>query len=168
MNCERVRNLLSAYLDRELSPEESHRVRAHLVTCGGCNAEFEAEREIKETLGDLPSLEPPADFLPDLFHRLESEPAPGAVWFPSPLLRWAAVGAAAAVLLALPVVRQWRSAEYIVEARSLYRQHSLVSAGRPLADRALSSYYAAVAGDEGRLPGGPATADRVRLLTLPD
>lgn len=164
MNCERVRNLISAYLDRELPSEEARLIRAHLVTCAACNRELEAEAAVKESLGRLGSHEPPADLLPSVLAQLSGvqldrrrRPSVGA-------LRWAAVGAAAAVLLALPAIRQYRSAEYVVEAEALYRRHSLVRAGRPLADRALSDYYYALAGAEGHTLGGVGAAERVKLV----
>lgn len=39
MNCEAVRNYISAWLDRELPPAESEMVRAHLQSCSACQAE---------------------------------------------------------------------------------------------------------------------------------
>lgn len=166
MNCERVRNLLSAYLDQELPPEEARLIRAHLVTCGACHRELEAEAALKEALGGLASCEAPEDFLPSLLKRLECERTAARSWFPVCLFRYAAVGAAAAALAlaVVPLVRQRWGGEYVVEAQTLYRQHSLVSAAQPLSDRALTGYYYEVAGGAGRgALGGPA-ADRVKLV----
>lgn len=141
MNCERVRHLLSAYLDRELSPEEFRLIRAHLVTCAGCTRELEAEAVLKEALAGLETLEAPEDLLDTVMVRLAAEPEPNRRWVLP--LRLAAVGAVAASLfLAVPLVRQWQSGDYVVvEVRTLYRQHSLVSAAQPLTDRALLNYY---------------------------
>jgi len=36
MNCEQVEELLSAYLDNMLAPEERRQVAAHLQTCRSC------------------------------------------------------------------------------------------------------------------------------------
>jgi len=36
MNCEQVEELLSAYLDNMLAPEERRQVSAHLQTCRSC------------------------------------------------------------------------------------------------------------------------------------
>ncbi|HHW13959.1 MAG TPA: hypothetical protein GXX28_03375 [Firmicutes bacterium] len=166
MNCERVRNLISAYLDQELRPEEARLIRAHLVTCDACNRELEAETALKEALGGLASCEAPEDFLPTLLARLDCERRPSQSWFPACIFRYAAMGAAAAVLAlaVVPLVRQRWGGEYVVEAQTLYRQHSLVTAAQPLADRALTGYYYEVAGGVRReAPGGPA-ADRVKLV----
>jgi len=38
MNCEQVEELLSAYLDNALAPEEWREVTAHLQTCTKCSA----------------------------------------------------------------------------------------------------------------------------------
>ncbi|MDI6869755.1 MAG: zf-HC2 domain-containing protein [Bacillota bacterium] len=164
MNCERVRNLISAYLDRELAPEESRLIRAHLVACADCNEELEAEAALKRALGDLESEEAPADFLPSLLDRLRGEEADRRWRLPACALWWVATGAAAALLLALPLVRQWRSGERVVEAHFLYRQHAFASASRPLADRVLTSYYYAVAGEEDDRLSARGAADRVRLV----
>lgn len=40
--------LLSAYLDDELTQEESQRVRLHLEECAGCRTTFEEMKEIRE------------------------------------------------------------------------------------------------------------------------
>lgn len=170
MNCERVRNLISAYLDQELSPEEYRLIRAHLVTCAACNAELEAETALKEALSGLQSHETPPDFLPGLFARLACASLEERRRLPYCVARWALVGAAAAVLLALPLARQWREAEHVVEAHTFYQQHALASAAQPLADRALTSYYYAVAGGNSRGPGAVRAADRIKLLgqSLPE
>ncbi|MGE5554125.1 MAG: anti-sigma factor family protein [Betaproteobacteria bacterium] len=164
MNCERVRNLISAYLDRELSPEESRLVRAHLVNCAACHAELKEEAAVKEALGALASLEVPEDFVPSLMARLSCERVEDR-WRPwICALRWGAVGAAAAVLLAWPLVRYWRSVEYVIEANPLYRQHTLASAARPLADEVATSYYYAMAGGTQAGLGTSGVAERVKLV----
>ena len=38
MNCEQVKELLSAYLDDALAPEEKRTIATHLETCSECNA----------------------------------------------------------------------------------------------------------------------------------
>ncbi|MGE5508764.1 MAG: anti-sigma factor family protein [Chitinophagales bacterium] len=167
MNCERVRNLLSAYLDRELGTEEFRVVRAHLVTCAECSAELEAERALKDALAGLPSAEVPDGFLEGLMARLDGEPAPSATTPAKviPLRRygWLAAGAVAALFLVVfPLVRQMVPTVQVIEAQSFYRQHSLVNAAQPLADRALESYYYAVAGDADRR--STPVADRVKLV----
>ena len=53
MSCRRVHELLSAYIDGELAPEESCFVEKHLWQCDGCEAELESLRYTKRLLGEL-------------------------------------------------------------------------------------------------------------------
>jgi predicted anti-sigma-YlaC factor YlaD len=46
--------LLSAYLDDELTQEESQRVRLHLEECASCRATFEGMKEIREATMTTP------------------------------------------------------------------------------------------------------------------
>jgi anti-sigma factor (TIGR02949 family) len=50
--CEEALRRLEDFLDRELTPEEMHRVQAHLDTCGACTGQFQFEREILNGLRD--------------------------------------------------------------------------------------------------------------------
>ena len=72
MNCGRVSNQLSAYVDRELTGAEMLQIRAHLGACDSCRAEYEALGRIKMMLGRLRTAEPTlsrrsftAHFIPD-------------------------------------------------------------------------------------------------------
>ncbi len=56
MNCHRVQNLLSAYLDQELSSEERRLVRNHIFHCPVCSESYEELNTLKNYLGNL---EPP-------------------------------------------------------------------------------------------------------------
>ena len=37
MNCNRVQNLLSAFIDEELSPQDKRELRRHLFLCSECH-----------------------------------------------------------------------------------------------------------------------------------
>lgn len=52
MRCDDCRDLLGAYADGELMPEESSEIRAHLTSCQPCNAEYDAMRELTRRLQD--------------------------------------------------------------------------------------------------------------------
>jgi len=58
MGCGRVSNLLSAYLDRELTGADMLAVRRHLAGCAACCAEYEALAQVRRLLGALPAVEP--------------------------------------------------------------------------------------------------------------
>ena len=59
---EHLDDVLSAYLDDEVSPAERVEVEAHLATCAECRADLDAEREIRQVLRDLPAVDPPFGF----------------------------------------------------------------------------------------------------------
>jgi Putative zinc-finger len=59
---EHPEELLSAYLDGELTPAERAYVDEHLATCALCRGDLEGEREVRSALRDLPDVEPPFGF----------------------------------------------------------------------------------------------------------
>jgi hypothetical protein len=71
MQCKKVRNHLSAYLDRELTAELASAVRHHLASCPECRAMLEDLRATADLLGRLPVREAPAGLADDV--RLELE-----------------------------------------------------------------------------------------------
>jgi anti-sigma factor RsiW len=71
MNCGRVSNQLSAYLDRELTGMEMLQIRCHLSDCDRCCAEYEALQRMKMLLGRLRSIEPPQAFVTEAVRRVE-------------------------------------------------------------------------------------------------
>lgn len=61
MECEGIKESLSAFLDGELTEEESSNVRDHLERCPACRREIEAFRKVSALYRDLEDPEPPAD-----------------------------------------------------------------------------------------------------------
>ncbi|MEM6569173.1 MAG: zf-HC2 domain-containing protein [Planctomycetota bacterium] len=53
-SCERVRRLLSAYLDERLPPEPQRAVSLHLATCDACRAERDALEELSMAATAMP------------------------------------------------------------------------------------------------------------------
>ncbi len=63
ISCERIRQeLLSAYIDGELSSEERELVEAHLSECEECARDLRTLRRTVELLGELPTLRVPRSF----------------------------------------------------------------------------------------------------------
>ncbi len=60
MNCEQVEELLSAYLDNMLAPEERRQVAAHLQTCRSCTQALADYRRNDVLLACLPRVAPDA------------------------------------------------------------------------------------------------------------
>src|SRR5438067_1752080 len=71
MNCGRVSNQLSAYLDRELTGAEMLHIRSHLGGCDSCRAEHESLSRMKMLLGRLRTPAPSHDFLMATLRRFE-------------------------------------------------------------------------------------------------
>ncbi|HHZ20648.1 MAG TPA: hypothetical protein GX391_09100 [Firmicutes bacterium] len=61
MNCHRVQNLLSAYIDRELDLDEQRALRNHLYQCPNCEKEYRSLVLVKQAMGGLYPPSPPAD-----------------------------------------------------------------------------------------------------------
>ena len=52
VSCDRVSELLDAYLDGTLTPEETQKVAAHLGNCPECRAAFLLEKQLREDIAD--------------------------------------------------------------------------------------------------------------------
>lgn len=58
MKCHRVIELLSAYIDSELTPDEISQIRSHLFKCNACDAEHRALVAARDALTNLSRPEP--------------------------------------------------------------------------------------------------------------
>jgi len=72
MECVRVKELLSEYIDDTLDQETRKTMEKHLSTCKGCSEELASLRSLVEELGSLEKVKAPADFLEQLHDRLEA------------------------------------------------------------------------------------------------
>ncbi|NLA07348.1 MAG: hypothetical protein GX872_06920 [Firmicutes bacterium] len=72
MTCEKVRSLLSAYIDSELDYQELRQVELHLLDCTYCQEECRSLRATKDLLGMLESPQLPREFWPELKERINS------------------------------------------------------------------------------------------------
>jgi len=72
MDCVEAKELLSAFLDGETSPEESRRVEEHLAACAGCRASRQRMGVLDSFLARSETPVSP-DFREKLFSRLEDE-----------------------------------------------------------------------------------------------
>ena len=101
MNCQRIENVLIAYLDGGATAAERREVEAHLAACGACQTRAEEFRRLWGVLGEVPQLEVSPAFDARLRARIVAEPARQSVWswlMPSPRL-----ALATALLLVLSV-----------------------------------------------------------------
>jgi len=67
MNCEKIEELLSSYLEGELSTAEKTLVDDHLRTCQGCAILYSAIKETREALSGFPELEVSASLMSKLY-----------------------------------------------------------------------------------------------------
>jgi len=67
MTCERIEELLSAYLEGELGPAERAGIDRHLAACPGCAALLEGLREATAVLAAVPAIEPSPALLARLY-----------------------------------------------------------------------------------------------------
>ena len=72
MNCRHVVNLMSAYVDGELTGVEMLDIRAHLHDCADCREEYESVRFIKQTLAGLRTIAPRNEFATSILKQLDS------------------------------------------------------------------------------------------------
>jgi anti-sigma factor RsiW len=82
MNCSRVSNQLSAYIDRELTGVEMLQVRRHLDGCEECRSEYESLCGMKMLLGRLRTAEATADLAAATVRRFEQT---SDVWRQAPV-----------------------------------------------------------------------------------
>lgn len=146
MSHARLARQLSAYLDGELRPEEMREVGAHLSGCAECQAELARLRALKHLLARVPEVEPPPELWVGLRARLAGAGGPAIVAGMLEAVRAAfrrpAVAAAAVLLvvllIALPLVkgRIDRLAAAGIGVDLYVREHALLSAADPFADRA--------------------------------
>lgn len=77
MNCRRVSNLLSAYMDGELTGVEMLEIRRHLGDCCSCCLQYEELREGKMLLSHLPYAEPRVGLAESICARVGCVEVPG-------------------------------------------------------------------------------------------
>lgn len=72
MDCKEIKKLLDEYPDGELSPEESEAVRAHLLQCPECRAEWLLEKQLRDDISAA-APEVPADLHEHIMEAVRKE-----------------------------------------------------------------------------------------------
>ncbi|MBN1550223.1 zf-HC2 domain-containing protein, partial [bacterium] len=73
MNCSKVQENLSAFLDNELTASDMTAIKAHLIRCSECRQERDRLEKIGSSLRSLPPLQVPPEFEYQLFARIKSQ-----------------------------------------------------------------------------------------------
>jgi anti-sigma factor RsiW len=76
MNCSQVVNLMSAYVDGELTGEQMLTIRRHMATCCECVEEHESTLRTKRAIGSLVTMRPRRDFVADILTQLDEVAVP--------------------------------------------------------------------------------------------
>lgn len=71
MDCTRIQELLSEYIDGTLDPNAERAVKTHISTCNDCKKMLASLRTVIDELGALDPVKPPADFLEKIHERME-------------------------------------------------------------------------------------------------
>ena len=106
MNCDAVREMLDAYLEKEITAEEAVKIEEHLKNCAACREELKFQQEMLEMLKGLPEEELPEGYHAELMQKLQAEAAPNVVPFPvkkkkQPVYKqWGMIAAAVLVVAA--------------------------------------------------------------------
>jgi len=58
MKCSKIQKKLSAYQDRELTPQEQQEIGRHLLSCQVCRQQFAQLERVWQTLGELKEIQP--------------------------------------------------------------------------------------------------------------
>ena len=67
MNCAKIEETLSLYLENEVGPEEKEMVETHLKSCPGCTSLFSFLKETQASLAGLPEVEVSQNLLAKLY-----------------------------------------------------------------------------------------------------
>lgn len=73
MNCNKVSQLLSAYMDGELMGYEHRHINQHLQRCPRCSNEYEGLLQMKRMLSAMRLREPSEDLSVSIIHRVTAE-----------------------------------------------------------------------------------------------
>ncbi len=103
MNCQEVKELLSAYIDRELTRTETREVTNHLKACRDCTRELVSLRKLTGILYSLPEVKAPARMADNVQQEISRQAPPAKEKQSSSLFRqrwvWGSLTAAAAAVL---------------------------------------------------------------------
>ncbi|MDF2676790.1 MAG: hypothetical protein K0Q97_1101, partial [Bacillota bacterium] len=70
MNCNEIKDLMSSYVDGELSENEKKLVEVHINICDDCKKELESYQQLIKIIKDLPEEEPPKGYCKRLHDKL--------------------------------------------------------------------------------------------------
>jgi anti-sigma factor RsiW len=141
-------DLLGAYADRELPPEMTSQIDAHLIGCARCRRELAVHHAVRHRLGDEPPVAAPPALRARIASAIAATPLPRA----RPLHRWRMwmSALAGAVVLVACIVATLLIARHIQPASGEVVVVPISPSAVPLLRDVLADYRRVTAGD---LPG---------------
>jgi hypothetical protein len=71
-HCATIKEMLSGYIDKDLSEQDEEKVREHLASCQSCRVVFQQVEDIRSHLGSLESFKISTEFNEKLRKRIEA------------------------------------------------------------------------------------------------
>jgi anti-sigma factor RsiW len=87
-NCDKVKPLISGYIDGDIFPENKKLVEDHLSICPKCREAIRRVKEICRSLSNLPYLTTSKNFESELHQRIANLNGSGSLRLPFPLQNW--------------------------------------------------------------------------------
>jgi anti-sigma factor RsiW len=139
MNCERVTEEITAYLDGELPKDLALQVEAHLKICPGCAAELRSLRDAKTVIAaNVQEIELPPEIWYNVRARIGDRPASlrGAGWLELLFGRRWLVAATAAIALTVGI---WGYYRYLSTQQELHQYMTQYISERDRQEQAILS-----------------------------
>ncbi|MFZ5595875.1 MAG: anti-sigma factor family protein [Bacillota bacterium] len=116
MQCQKIQELLSAYIDGMLDPPLRIKVDFHLEHCRACREEYDALKMVVEAVRSLPGVEPPREFRQEMWRKIDglgkTSPAGRGLLQRLAVGRWSGrVAAAATLVLVIGLAAVWQGWE---------------------------------------------------------
>lgn len=73
MECQECRELISAYVDDMVSPQEEKQIMSHLEKCTFCQEAYEALKQMKQMCNQIKEIDVPEGFHQELMKRVKQE-----------------------------------------------------------------------------------------------
>jgi hypothetical protein len=96
MNCHQINENLSAFIDNELTPDDTNAIKAHLIRCSGCRQQRDKMENLGRKIRHMTPLTAPEDFQFRVYARIHKHEANRSNRF---FWRWQTIMVPAACLL---------------------------------------------------------------------
>lgn len=77
MECEKIREKFSSFLEGDLDPSEEKALKEHLASCSTCQKDFETFKKTMNWLHSVDEVEAPEGFLAEIYQKMEDRKEKG-------------------------------------------------------------------------------------------